>query len=125
MTTWFTIEGGEAGSSFSMFRNKPGFEYVETLEEVEAYIITVNDLETLYKKYIDLANWGRMLVQENFLLLQDTHIARLNLSATERYHRMLEEFPNICNRVNLGYIASFLGLTQQSLSRIRASRDTF
>lgn len=125
VTTWFTIEGGEAGSSFSMFRNKPGFEYVETLEEVEAYIITVNDLQTLYKKYTDLANWGRMLVQENFLLLQDTHIARLNLSATERYHRMLEEFPNICNRVNLGYIASFLGLTQQSLSRIRASRDTF
>lgn len=122
ITSWFSMEGDAACSSFSLYRNQPGFESVETLEETEAYVITTQQLTELYNKYIDIANWARVLQQENFLLLQDIHIARLHLSATERYQKMMKEFPNICNRVNLGYIASFLGITLPSLSRIRASR---
>ena len=122
VTTWFSMEGDGTCSSFSLYRNQPGFEYVETLEEVEAYVITTHRLRELYTLHIDLANWGRVLQQEYFLFLQDVHISRLNLTATERYNKLLVEFPNICNRVNLGYIASFLGITIQSLSRIRALR---
>lgn len=123
VTTWFSMEGDATYSSFSLYRNEAGFEYVETLEETEVYMISTLALTALYEKHIDLANWGRVLQQENFLLLQDIHLARLKLSASERYKKMLEQFPDICHRVNLGYIASFLGITQPSLSRIRASRD--
>lgn len=123
VTTWFSLEGGAACSSFSLYRNQAGFEYVETLEEVEAYVISITELNELYKKHIDLANWMRVLQQENFLLLQDTHIARLNQPAIERYREFLKNFPDISNRVNLKYIASFLGITPQSLSRIRKSRS--
>lgn len=119
VTTWFSMEGDVTCSSFSLYRNQPGFEYVETLEKTDVYVISTHTLTALYKKHIDLANWARMLQQENFLLLQDIHLARLNLNASERYEKMLEQFPYICNRVNLGYIASFLGITQPSLSRIR------
>lgn len=125
VTTWFSMEGDATCSSFSLYRNEAGFEYVETLEETEVYLISTHALTALYEKHIDLANWGRVLQQENFLLLQDIHLARLKLSAGERYKEMLEQFPDICHRVNLGYIASFLGITQPSLSRIRASRDCF
>lgn len=125
VTTWFSMEGDVTCSSFSLYRNQPGFEYVETLEETEAYIISTHALTELYRQHIDLANWGRMLQQENFLFLQDIHLAHLNLSAGERYKKMLKQFPNICKRVNLGYIASFLGITQPSLSRIRASYISF
>ena len=59
---------------------------------------------------------------ENFLLLQDIHISRLNLSAQERYEKLIKEYPSIFHRVTLGHIASFLGITQPSLSRIRSSR---
>ena len=52
------------------------------------------------------------------------YLARLNLPAQERYKKMIKEFPRLCNRVNLGYIASFLGITQPTLSRIR-SRQNF
>lgn len=124
VTSWFSVEGDGAWSSFSLLRNRPGFEYVETLEPVEVYVISIDRLNELYKLHIDLANWGRVLQQENFLHLQDVHLARLNMTATERYQRLLVDFPNICNRVNLGYIASYLGVTQQSLSRIRASRES-
>ena len=80
------------------------------------------ELNDLYKSRIDIANWMRVLQQENFLLLQDIHISRLNLSAQERYEKLIKEYPSIFHRVTLGHIASFLGITQPSLSRTRSSR---
>ncbi len=120
ITTWFSKEGDITCGSWDLYHHKAGFEYVETLEETTAYSLSIEELNKLYKSYIDIANWMRVLQQENFLRLQDIHISRLNLSAKERYEHFINKYPDISNRVNLGYIASFLGITQQSLSRIRA-----
>ncbi len=119
ITTWFSLEGDVTCGSWDLYRNKAGFEYVETLEDTLAYSISIETLNVLYKSNIDIANWMRVLQQENFLKLQDTHIRRLNWSAKERYEHFVQEYPTLFQRVNLGYIASFLGMTQQSLSRIR------
>ena len=64
---------------------KQALKYVETLEETLVYSISIETLNELYKSDIDIANWMRVLQQENFLRLQDIHISRLNLSAYERY----------------------------------------
>ena len=122
ITTWFSAEGDATCGSWDLYRNKAGFEYVETLEKTFTYSISIETLNNLYKTHIDIANWMRVLQQENFLQLQDIHISRLNLPAQKRYEKLVKDFPDICNRVNLGYIASFLGITQPSLSRIRAKR---
>ncbi len=119
ITTWFCMEGDIACGSMDLYLGKPGFEYVETIEECEVYSITVEALNQLFEQHIDLANWMRRLMQHIFLKLQDAHIARLILPAQERYENFLRDFPDISSRVNLGHIASFLGVTQQSLSRIR------
>ena len=121
ITTWFSKESDAACGSWDLYRHKAGFEYVETLEETITYAITIEQLDELYRSYIDLANWMRVLQQENFLRLQDIHIRRLNWSAQERYEHLIKECPDLFQRVNLGYIASFLGITQQSLSRIIAN----
>ena len=121
ITTWFSKEGDTACGSWDLYRHKAGFEYVETLEETITYSISIEQLNELYRSYIDLANWMRVLQQENFLRLQDIHIRRLNWSAQKRYEHLTKECPELFQRVNLGYIASFLGITQQSLSRIRAN----
>lgn len=121
VTTWFCLEGDVAYSSLSLFRDQPGFEYVETLEQTVAYATTTHVLRQLYSENLELANWKRSMQEDHFLWLCDIHFARLNLSGKERYEKMLSDYPNICNRVNLGYIASFLGMTLPSLSRIRAS----
>ena len=125
LTTWFSKEGDAACGSWDLYRHKAGFEYVETLEETTVYSISVEQLDELYRSYIDLANWMRVLQQENFLRLQDMHIRRLSWSAQERYEYLTRECPEIIRRANLGYIASFLGVTQQSLSRIRANGRFF
>ena len=125
ITTWFSREGDAVCGSCDLYHHTAGFEYVETLEETTAYSISVEQLDELYRSYIDLANWMRVLQQENFLLLQDMHIRRLNWSAQERYEHLTKECPELFQRVNLGYIASFLGITQQSLSRIRSNGRFF
>lgn len=121
VTTWFCQEGDVAYGALSVFRDKSCFEYVETLEETVAYMTTTHVLRKLYSVNIDLANWKRIMQEDHFLWLCDIHFSRVNLSGKERYEKMLKDYPDICNRVNLGYIASFLGMTLPSLSRIRAS----
>ena len=122
ITTWFSLEGDVVCGSWDLYRHKAGFEYVETLENTIAYAVSIEWLDELYRSYIDIANWMRVLQQENFLSLQDNHICRLTLSAKDRYALFRKEYPELLQRVNLGYIASFLGVTQQSLSRIRAEK---
>lgn len=56
ITTWFSMEGDTACGSWDLYRRKAGFEYVETLEETTAYSISIEQLDKLYRSYIDLAN---------------------------------------------------------------------
>ncbi len=122
VTTWFCREGDIAYGALTIFRDEPCFETVETIEETIAYSIDTNELRRLYTENLELANWKRVMQEDHFLWLCDIHFSRLNLSAKERYEKLIKEYPDICNRVNLGYIASFLGMTLLSLSRIRGIR---
>lgn len=97
-------------------------EYVETLEEVTAYRIRVDDLRMLWNERLDLSNWGRIIHQNEYRRLHRSHKERLTLPARERYEEFARQFPEICARVQLGYIASYLGVTLPTLSRIRARK---
>lgn len=123
ITTWFSMEGDAVCGSWDLYRNKSGFEFVETIEKTIAYSISIEKLNELYVSDLDIANWMRVLQQENFLWLQDIHINRLVLSVKERYLELLKRFPAIFQRVNLGYIASYLGTTLPTLSKIRSELE--
>ena len=120
ITNWFTQEGDIVFSSNALYYGSPGFEYVQVLEDARLYTISINILNQLYKTNIEIANWSRCLHQEVLLKMQALHIDRFTLSALERYEKLLKECPSLINRVNLGYIASYLGMTQQHLSSLRA-----
>lgn len=119
-TTWFSREGDITFGLLCLYHDEAGFEFVETLEPTLAYSIPIQVLNRLYASNIEIANWGRVVHQECLLTLQCTRIDRLTLSAKERYDKLLRTFPDICSRVNLGYIASFLGITASTLSKIRS-----
>lgn len=119
-TTWFSSEGDITFGLLCLYHNVAGFEFVETIEPTLAYSIPIQKLNELYAGNIEIANWSRVVHQECLLSLQCTRIDRLTLSAKERYEKLLATFPDICSRVNLGYIASFLGISLSTLSRIRA-----
>lgn len=122
ITTSFSCEGDIVFSMDELYYGKPSEEYVETLEEVNAYRIALADLLHLFRTNIELANWGRIIHQDEYRRLHRSHKERLTLAARERYEAFQEQFPQVCQRAQLGYIASYLGITLPTLSRIRKNR---
>ncbi|WP_307758887.1 Crp/Fnr family transcriptional regulator [uncultured Mediterranea sp.] len=124
ITTSFSCEGGIVFSMDELYYGKLSEEYVETLEEVTAYRISLTSLLHLFQTNIELANWGRVIHQDEYRRLHRSHKERLTLAAKERYEAFQEQFPQVCQRAQLGYIASYLGITLPTLSRIRKNRKT-
>jgi len=119
ITTSFAAEGCIVFSMDELYYNKLSEEFVETLEEVEAYRIKLTDLTHLFETNIEWCNWGRIIHQNEYRRLHRSHKERLTLPARERYEAFRKQFPEVCRRVNLGYIASYLGITLSTLSRLR------
>lgn len=122
ITTSFSAEGNIVFSMDELYYDRPSEEYVETLEETEAYRIALDDLRHLFLTNLELANWGRIIHQNEYRRLHRSHKERLTLSAAERYAAFCQQFPELTQRVQLGYIASYLGITLPTLSRLRGRK---
>lgn len=120
VTTSFSTEGGIVFSMDELYYGNLSEEYVETIEPVEAYAITLENLRHLFETDIDMANWGRVIHQNEYRRLHRSHKERLALTAAERYREFRAQFPEVCRRANLGYIASYLGISPSTLSRLRS-----
>lgn len=120
VNTSFSIEGHVVFGMDELYCGLPSQEYAETLEPVEAFRISTSDINHLFKTNLQLCNWGRLIHQNEYRRLHQLHKERLTLSATERYLNFMKQFPGICQRCNLGHIASYLGITLPTLSRLRS-----
>lgn len=120
VTFWFGWEGFPVVSMKSYVEQKKGYETIELLEDSELYIIKSEELHALYSKDIMINHWGRKFAEKELIKAEERLISIQCYSATERYKKLLGEYPNLIQRVPLGYIASYLGITQVSLSRIRS-----
>ena len=121
ITTSFSCEGNIVFSMDELYYNKLSEEFVESLEDMEVYEISLSHLTHMFRTNIEWANWGRVIHQDEYRRLHRTHKERLTLPAKERYEQMKIQFPAVCERANLGYIASYLGITLPTLSRIRSN----
>lgn len=122
ITTSFSCQGDIVFSMDELYYNTISEEFVETMEDIEAYEISLNNLSYLLQTNIELANWARIIHQNEYRRLHRSHKELLTLSAKERYEQMKMQFPLVCERANLGYIASYLGITPSTLSRIRSNK---
>jgi len=122
MTYWFGTEGDVAMSYYSYVADRPGYESVELLEDSILYAISHGDLQTLYSTNIEMANWGRKFAEYELIRTEKNFMTQQSLPAAVRYQLLLEQNPQLLRRVQLGYIASYLGVTQVTLSRIRAGQ---
>lgn len=120
ITFWFGREGEAIISMKSYVANQRGYERVELLENCALYELKSKDLQDLFNRDIHIANWGRKFAEQELLKTEERLISRQFRTAKERYKDLLKNNPGLIQRVQLGYIASYLGITQVSLSRIRA-----
>ncbi|SEI58669.1 cAMP-binding domain of CRP or a regulatory subunit of cAMP-dependent protein kinases [Dyadobacter koreensis] len=93
---------------------------IEALEDSELIMISHDHLQSLYPQSHAWERFGRLLAEQYFVYSQSKSEALLSQSAEERYLSLLNNFPDLTNRVSLGHIASYLGIKGPSLSRIRA-----
>lgn len=100
--------------------NQPGYETIELMEPSVLYKLRHDDLQHLYLDDIHIANWGRRYAETEFIATERRLISFLLTDASERYSRLMADNPEYLQRLPLGSIASYLGITQVSLSRIRA-----
>jgi len=117
----FGKEGDTIISMKSYIANQKGYENVELLEDCLVYKLNTQDIRKLYSENIEIANWGIKFAENELLKAEDRLLTRQFGTATNRYQILLKNYPNLLQRVQLGYIASYLGITQVSLSRIRAN----
>lgn len=120
VTFWFGKEGDTLLSMKSYVANEKGYEDIELLEDCELYHLKTEKLQTLFANDIHIANWGRKFAEKELLKTEERLISRQFRTATERYAELLQNNPDLLLRIQLGHIASFLGITQVSLSRIRS-----
>ncbi|MDM1138521.1 Crp/Fnr family transcriptional regulator [Empedobacter sp. R132-2] len=121
ITFSFGKEGDTIASLKSYIANQKGYENIELLEDCELYELNTENLQNLFNESIEIANWGRKFAEQELIKAEERLISRQFGTATERYNELLKNYPDLIQRVQLGHIASYLGITQVSLSRIRTN----
>lgn len=122
VTFWFGTEGDPVLSMKSYIAGEKSYENIELLEDCELYELSISKLKSLYNSDVNLANWGRKLAEHELVKTEERLISMQFKSGQVRYADLLAHRPELLRRVQLGYIASYLGMSQVSLSRIRAER---
>ncbi|RKQ51613.1 CRP-like cAMP-binding protein [Roseivirga pacifica] len=120
ITFWFGKEGDTVVSMNSYINQQFGYENIELLEDCTLYALSSSRLQELFTQDIEVANWGRKFAELELIKTESQFINRQLRSAKERYEELLSTKPDLINRVQVGHIASYLGITPVSLSRIRA-----
>lgn len=120
ITTWFSMEGDIATSVSSLITGNPSLEGIEALEDCELGEITYRDLNELYEKFPNFNKLGRILTEVYYIELEERAIHFQFKTAKERYDYFLSKYSHAFHRIPLTHIASFLGITKETLSRIRS-----
>ncbi len=122
VTEWIAMDEQFFLSLSSFYMRTPSLLIIQTLEPSEVYGIHHDDLMSLADKHHDVERLLRNMMTGGFIMSQQRMFSTQFESAQQRYENLLKNTPDIILRVPLSYIASFLGVTLETLSRIRSAR---
>ncbi len=119
ITSWIYNKGRIATAYGSFFSRKSSYDNIQCTEDCVLIRISYDKLQALYKTHPAMQAFGRIWMEEMVEGLDNFYKGYMFMSAKEKYALLLSYFPDVTQRVNLGHIASFLGISQETLSRIR------
>lgn len=122
ITEWIAMDEQFFLSITSFFQRTPSHLIIQTLEPSEIYGIHHNDLMNLADQYHDVERLLRKMVTGSLILSQVRMDSIQFETAQQRYDQLLKNSPHIIQRVPVSYIASYLGVTPETLSRIRGNK---
>ncbi|MDI5949145.1 Crp/Fnr family transcriptional regulator [Flavobacterium yafengii] len=116
----FAIENAWVSDiSFSIYEEKPSRVYIETLEDCEFFMFSPDTKEELFVRAPKFERAFRILMQRSLAVTQDRLFNTISKTATEKYLEFLDHYPTLSQRVAQHYIASYLGISAEFLSKIR------
>jgi len=122
ITSWFMKEGDIIISVKSFYTQKPSEESIVALEDTTLLGIHFNDLQDIYARFSEFNIVGRLLTTKYYIQSEERLYSLRKERAKDRYISLLETQPEILNRVPLKHVASYLGISLETLSRIRSER---
>lgn len=118
-TLQLASEGWWAADLYSFFTNEPSNFYIEALENCELLLISKTSWDELMDRVPAFERYFRILIQNNLVSTQRRLMSTLSQTAEEKYLNLVSKHPDLLQRVPQTIIASFLGITPETLSRIR------
>ncbi|WP_422104686.1 Crp/Fnr family transcriptional regulator [Winogradskyella sp.] len=119
VTHWFSAEDSMVTSPFSFFKKEKNILYFEALEDTELLLISNEQLDKIMSQSKSTQKAYRHLLAEFAMVLSRRIMSIHTETAEDRYLKLMREHPLIFQKAKLSHIASFLGITPQSLSRVR------
>jgi hypothetical protein len=103
----------------SFFQKTPSKENFQALEDCSGWFINFDQLQLLFHTIPEFREFGRMILVKGFITFKQRALSLINERAERRYESLINARPDIFQKAPLKYIASYLGITDTSLSRIR------
>ncbi|NEU10138.1 Crp/Fnr family transcriptional regulator [Flavihumibacter sp. R14] len=115
----FAVEDWWISDIGSFSEQRPSNLFIETLEDTELLTVDFESKEKLFREIPKLERAFRIMVQRAYSVLESRFYATVSHSAESRYQEFLKRYPSLPQRVPQQQIASYLGITPESLSRIK------
>ncbi|NML22625.1 Crp/Fnr family transcriptional regulator [Pseudoflavitalea sp. G-6-1-2] len=120
ITHWFGFENDFVTSFHSFITQTPAVENIQLMEGSVLWSISKETLTKLLDEHQEVERLLRIAYEKYYIRLEGRFVNSQFRTATERYEQLLQENSQIVERVPLGYIASYLGISQETLSRVRS-----
>lgn len=118
--TAFALEGWTMGDLYSFIKEEPATLNIDALEDCELVLISKPAHDELLQKMPKYETYIRILMTDGYMALQKRTTNMISLPLEERYNALIQMYPNIVQRVPQHMIASFMGLSPETLSRVRS-----
>ncbi|GAA4335389.1 Crp/Fnr family transcriptional regulator [Flaviaesturariibacter amylovorans] len=119
ITTWITVENEIVAAISSFILQVPTIENIQALEDCELLAISHEDLEALYLSVPTFNIVGRKITELYYTLAENRSFITRMQKAENKYDLFLRHYGHLANRIPQKYIASFLGIATETLSRVR------
>jgi len=119
VNTWFALENDMVGS-LQNFNDNPSRETIELVENSTLIAINIKKIKPLMLSNIQIANFINAIIEDYALFLEDKIYFSQMMNSIDKYLTLVDKQPQLLQRIPLTYIASFIGITRETLSRLRA-----
>lgn len=116
----FASKGCWIGDMYSYISEKPGNLFIEVLKDAEVVTITKEKHQILYQEIPKLERFFRILAENSLVAHQERLIDNLSLTAEDRFEKMRQKYPNLMHKVAQKHIASYIGVTPEFFSKMKA-----